>query len=110
MIGTVVMLIWLVGGVVMGMVAANLLIADDGDGFNALLLFVGCVVGAPLIAAAAAVGGLAWCGAWLLPAFRARRRTGRLARRWSAEQSRRAEVDRLHAELGLPPVDWEGRA
>jgi membrane associated rhomboid family serine protease len=112
--GDFVLIGWLVGGVIFGLLAANEVwkdppVTSGSPGLDAFTVFVGAVVAAPLVAAAAAVAGLAWCGAWLLPAFRERKRAERTEREQSTAEAQQAAVDRLHHELGLPPVDWEGR-
>jgi hypothetical protein len=42
-------------------------------------------------------------------ACREAKRAERAKRERVAEETRRIEVDKLHAKLGLPPVDWDGR-
>lgn len=105
---------WLVSGVIIGLVVANMIWqepdADTAPGLEAFVAFIACIALAPLIAAGLVLAGIAWCGAWLLPAFRERKRAERAEREQAAERAQRSEVDRLHAQLGLPSVDWEGRS
>jgi hypothetical protein len=105
---------WLVGGVAFGLIGANMIWQDPGatgsPGLDAFMVFIVAIALAPFIAAGLVLAALAWSGAWLLPAFRERKRAERAERERVAEQVQRAEVDRLHVQLGLPSVDWEGRS
>lgn len=109
--GSAVGLAWLVLGVVAGLFVANWIYADSRSdrGFEASMFFVATLAFLPLVLAAAALVGVAWLGGWLLPAVRADRRDRMADRRRTEEQGRRREIDKLHQQVGLPPVDWDGQ-
>jgi len=104
---------WAVGGLVLGLVAANWVYSDRSDqdrGFMAACAFMLSVAAFPLIAGI----GLAWllfvAGAWLLPAYRREWREKREETRRTEAETARVEIDKLHAQVGLPPVDWSGNS
>src|SRR5437773_31262 len=99
---------WLAAGVALGLVAANWMYDDDdGDrGFMAALAFVFCVALFPIIAGVLVLAGLFYAGGWLLPSRRRELRKRRDGQRTTSAARSRAEIDRLHTELGLPPVNW----
>jgi hypothetical protein len=103
---------WLGGGVLLGLAGANSVWSDprrtSSPGLDASVVFAAAVALAPFVAAGLVLAGVAWCGAWLLPAFRERKRAERAERVQATQKAQRAAVDRLHHELGLPPVDWTG--
>jgi hypothetical protein len=104
---------WLVGGVALGILAANW-VYEDGDpgdrGFVAACAFTVCVVAFPIIGGALVLAGLFIAGGWLLPARRRELREKRDLRRRNEIARSQQETDRLRAEVGLPPFNWDGSA
>jgi hypothetical protein len=102
---------YIAAGMVTGLSVANLTWRDlpnsPSRGMDTAWAFAICFIVWPLILAEYVLYGLARAGAWLLPAYRATKRQERAEQRQAADRRRRREVDRLHRELGLPPVDWE---
>ena len=114
-VGGALMVAWGVLGVAGGLFAANWVYGDpaggtlDDRGFIALCAFVAVAALLPVVLVGAAVYGLTLAGAWLLPAYRAERRERRTEARRTEAETARLEIDKLHAQVGLPPVDWEAR-
>ncbi len=101
---------WLVCGVAVGLVAANCFYANERDpdrGFVAAAAFVVAVVGFPIVAGIGVVVLVLWAGGWLLPARRREVRERCERERRADVESARAEIDKLHGQVGLPPVDWD---
>lgn len=109
-----IMVAWGVGGVVAGLAAANWVYVDDSHrsvnaearALDALCGFVCVVVFFPVLLALAGVALLAWSVGWSLPAVRRERQERRAAAKHDADEATRWEIDKLHSQVGLPPVDW----
>jgi hypothetical protein len=83
-------------------------VSGTSRGLDTAAAFVLALVLWPLVAAVGCLAGLFWAGSWLLPAVRASRRAERAEREQATAEAQRDAVDRMHRELGLPPVDWSG--